>query len=223
VGDACTLPADVIATVNGFSIPVSAVEATVMRDPGVVNPIIDKLVNDCLIAQEATTQHLSATSNEIDGRKEELKALNHVSNLTNLLSRHHETMADLDHDITMWIDTMKLLTPSATAPVIMQIRYVLVRVSAADQAAPPPPYSRHTDAQALAIAHGLLAKLANGESFDEIAKVFSEDTAAQQEGGDLAFAYDNGTLDPSIVTTATGLKAPGDTCPAPIKTSLDIT
>jgi hypothetical protein len=214
------IPTDTIATVNGVSIPISAVEATVMRDPGVVDPIIDKLVNDYLISQEALKQHLSATNDEIEGRKEELMALNRVSDLTNLLSRHHETMTDLEHDITMWIDTMKLLTPNAPVPVIVQIKSIFIHVATAAPAAPQSPYAPHTDAQALRIARGLQARLAKGESFDELVKEFSEDPSAQNAGGDLAFAYANGPLDPGVVKAAAALKAPGDTSPAPIKAPL---
>jgi len=211
-------PNDPIATVNGISIPVSSVEAMAMRDPDTVNPIIEKLADDCLIDQEAKRQNAEATPDEIEGRKEQLMALNKVASLNNLLNIHHETMSDLEHDLRVWIETVKLLTPNAKPPEIMQIRFILVRVAPSGQAPSPSSVSR-SDAEALVIIQNIKAKINEGANFDALAKDVSEDAMAKETGGDLGFVYDGSPFDPGALAAALTLKKPGETIAAPVRTS----
>jgi len=208
-----------IATVNGNPIPESALLSMLLRDPSVVNPILDQLINDALIQEEAKRQHAEAASDEIQGRKEQLMTLNRVSNLDNLLRRHHETMADLERDIQVWIETVKLLTPDAKPPHMVRLRHILIRVTADGQTVSKP-FVSHTDVEALAIIKTIQARIKDGRKFNELAKEYSEDPATRDSGGSLGIAYKDAHFEPAVLAAALTLTWPGEMLPCAVRSPL---
>jgi len=145
--------------------------------------------------------------------------LNRVPKLDNLLRRHHETMADLEHDIQVWIETVKLLTPDAKPPHMVRLRHILIRVTS-DGQADPKPFRSHTDVEALAIIKTIQARIKDGRKFDELAKEYSEDPATRDSGGNLGIAYKDGPFEPAILTAALTLTRPGEMLPCAVRSPL---
>ena len=219
VGSPSTMPAqpsDTIATVNGRRIPASAVQSMLLRDPSIVTPIIDQLVNDSLIDQEAERLRVTPTRDEMEGRKEQLMDLNQLTHLDGILRRHHETMADLEHDIRIWIETVKLLTPATKQPRMVQIRHILIRVTPAGGSALPS-LQAHTDAEALAIVQNIQGQIKAGNKFNSLAKEYSEDLATRENGGSLGVAYEGGPFEDGPLMAALALTESGEMA-APVKT-----
>ncbi|BDI29349.1 hypothetical protein CCAX7_14000 [Capsulimonas corticalis] len=216
--DAPMKPKDVIATVNGRSICVSDAQAMLLQDPSLVTPVLDRLIDDSLIDQEAKRRYMTATTDEIEGRKEQLASLNGLSDLHGILRRHHETMADLERDIRVWIETVKLLTTDAKPTKMAQIRHILIRVTPSGNNAAKPNTS-HTEAEALALGQSILTKIKNGEKFEDLAKKYSEDRTTRESGGDLGVVYEGGSFEPEIAAAALALTKPGEVAADPVKSA----
>lgn len=69
--------------------------------------------------------------------------------------------------------------------------------------------SKHSDAEAKALAESTLADIKAGKSFEEIAKAKSEDFASAKKGGDLGFAG-KGDYDPAFEKALYALASPND-------------
>jgi peptidyl-prolyl cis-trans isomerase C len=79
-------------------------------------------------------------------------------------------------------------------------KHILIRTGAAP-GAPKPDQKPRTDAEALAMANDIRAKILAGGNWDELCKAFSDDTANAQSGGELG-TFERGRMVPQFEKAA---------------------
>ncbi len=82
----------------------------------------------------------------------------------------------------------------------VKAKHILIRVSA-PSGPPKPDQKNRTDAEALAMANDIRAKILAGGNWDELAKAYSDDTSNAQNGGELG-SFEHGRMVPQFEKAA---------------------
>ncbi len=225
----------VAATVNGEAVYWSQVDAEIDRaavqfgiDPKspefdkqrveVTKVIIDQIVAQRLILQEAKNRNLTASDKDIE---EQIAAIKQrfpsESEFNTALARNGLTLAGLRDVITMQLTQRRLLAevakPTVTddevrrqfeenrtlydSPAQIKASHILLRVADKSQ-----------ESVAAAKVKIIQARLAQGAKFEELAAQYSEDPGSATKGGDLGFVS-KGTLVKEFEQAAWALR-PGE-------------
>ncbi|MDR7554546.1 MAG: peptidylprolyl isomerase [Armatimonadota bacterium] len=234
--------AAVAVRVNGEAIYWSQVDAEVRRaaaqfgvDPStpefekqreqITKIIVDQMVAQRLIMQEARKRHLTATDQEVEAQLAEIvKRFPGKAEFEQALARNHLTLTGLrdllrvqltqrrvaeavaqvtvsDDEVRRQFDSNRRLYDR---PAQIRVSHILVRVADKTQ-----------EAVAQAKVKVVQARLADGAAFDALARQYSEDPGSAPQGGDLGYVS-RGTLVKEFEDAAWALK-PGQVS-GPVRT-----
>lgn len=172
-------PIGVAADVNGQTIPLSQISETALRLQGA--SILDQLIGDTLIHQEALRRNAAATPEEIDARIEQIRAMVRPKSLDDSLRARHVSMTDFRDDMRSGIEVRRLVADRLRPVPMVHIRDIFINI-APDAAASA---QRHTAAQANRIMAAILRKLKAGIPFETLTRQFSDDNLIGKDGSDL--------------------------------------
>ncbi|MEO7717618.1 MAG: peptidylprolyl isomerase [Capsulimonas sp.] len=176
---AATVPVGVAAVVNDQTIPISKVSDVALREQGA--SILDQLIGDTLIHQEAKRRSVAATDIEIDQRIEQIGAMIQPKSLDELLKVRHISMEDFRSEMQSGIEVKNLLSDRLKPVKMTHVRDIFVNISPfAGMAA-----NLHTAAQAYRIMSTVRRSLKEGVQFEELAKRYGDDNIDGKDGGDL--------------------------------------
>ena len=142
-------------------------------------PILDELIEDAIIAQEAPKYHIKVTNQEIDDQLVKLETENGGAEKVKSL------LLDLyGINVNQFKKLIKtqLLKEKAKSEIPLKIHayHILIKVDAAANAA--------THSEKLAQINDIAQKIQSGSlSFQDAAKQFSEDDTTKDKGGDLGW------------------------------------
>ncbi|MGQ0550581.1 MAG: peptidylprolyl isomerase [Armatimonadota bacterium] len=234
--------AAIAAKVNGDVIYWSQIDAEVARaaaqfglDPAnkefekqrneIVKTVVDQLVTQRLIVQEARRRNLVASDKDVDAQIDTIrKRFPNEADFTAALTRNGLTMSALRDLIRIQLSQRKVADTVAQGtvtddevrkqfdsnrsaydkPAQIKVSHILFRITEKGQ-----------ESLAAAKARIAQAKLADGAKFEDVAKQSSEDPGSAERGGDLGYVS-KGTLVKEFEEAAWGLK-PGDTS-GPVRT-----
>lgn len=234
--------AAIAARVNGDVIYWSQVDAEVARaaaqfglDPAnkefekqrneIVKTVVDQLVTQRLIVQEARRRNLVATDKDVDAQIDTVrKRFPNEADFNAALTRNGLTMSALRELIRIQLSQRQVADTVAQGtvtddevrkqfdsnrsaydkPAQIKVSHILFRITEKGQ-----------ESLAAAKARIAQAKLADGAKFEDVAKQSSEDPGSAERGGDLGYVS-KGTLVKEFEEAAWGLK-PGDTS-GPVRT-----
>ena len=142
-------------------------------------PILDELIEDAIIAQEAPKYHIKVTNQEINDQLAKLETENGgEEKVKSLLS----DLYGIDINQFKKLIKSQLLKEKAKSEIPLKIHayHILVKVDATANAA--------THAEKLAQINDIAQKIQSGSlSFQDAAKQFSEDDTTKDKGGDLGW------------------------------------
>jgi parvulin-like peptidyl-prolyl isomerase len=232
----------VAVRVNGEAIYWSQVDAEVRRaaaqfgvDPSnpefekqreqITKIIVDQMVAQRLIMQEARKRHLTATDQEVEAQLAEIvKRFPGKAEFEQALQRNNLTLAGLrdllrvqltqrrvaeavaqvtvtDDEVRRQFDSNRRLYDR---PAQIRVSHILVRVA-----------DKNQEAVAQAKVKVVQARLADGAAFEDLARQYSEDPGSAPQGGDLGYVS-RGTLVKEFEDAAWALK-PGQVS-GPVRT-----
>lgn len=234
--------AAVAARVNGDVIYWSQVDAEVARaaaqfglDPNnkefdkqrgeITKTVVDQLITQRLIMQEARRRNLVASDKDVDAQIETIrKRFPNETDFTSALARNGLTLTALRELIRIQLSQRQVADTVAQGtvtdeevrkqfdsnrsaydkPAQIKVSHILFRITEKGQ-------------ESIAAAKAKIAqsKLADGAKFEDIAKQSSEDPGSAERGGDLGFVS-KGTLVKEFEEAAWALK-PGETS-GPVRT-----
>jgi len=180
-------PSTVAARVDGDTIQFSDVADVAMRRSGPA--ILDQLIGNVLIDQEARKENISVSLADIDARMEDVRAMMKPRVLEEELMQHHMSIEDMRKDLRVEIEVERL-TSHLLPPVKMRhVREILVRVRPKGIAPGQGDYM-HTAAEAKAIVAAIQRGLKAGIPFEDLARRYSDDAANKQSSGDIGVVTD---------------------------------
>lgn len=206
-------PPGVAATVNGEDISVSKVSEIAMRMAGA--NIVENLINNALVDQEAKKQKLDVTPEEIDAKINEIRDQMKPMVLEDALKQRHMLMSDLRDNIRVRVEIEKLLAKNLKPVKMVHVRHILVKIQQPG-GANPPGEKQHTEAEANAIIKKIQDELKAGAKFEDLAKKYSEDPSNKDKGGDLGVVTETTPFDPGFLKAAMALKK-GEVTATPAK------
>jgi parvulin-like peptidyl-prolyl isomerase len=101
---------EVAAIVDGRTIPVSRVRELALRSAGPA--VLDQLIGNALIDQEARKRHIVVTSSEVENRIDHIRKLAKPNGLDASLRERHMSLGEMREQIRIQIEVEKLMTPS---------------------------------------------------------------------------------------------------------------
>ena len=206
VGDDIVLSSEVEEHAGPFMQEIAAIPNATQRAARAAalrREILDRLVDERLIIQQAAELKLTVSSEDIDRSIEQIKRENGGltdAQLTSELVKAGQTMASYRQEIKKQIMRYRVLNIAVGSKVTVSDAdvqsyydghmksgdHVQVRASHIFVAIPD-----NADAVTLKakekFAHDLLERAKNGEDFAKLAKEFSQDPATRDEGGDLGY------------------------------------
>jgi peptidyl-prolyl cis-trans isomerase SurA len=206
VGDDIVLSSEVEEHAGPFMQEIAALPNAAQRTARAAalrREILDRLVDERLIIQQATELKLTVSSEDIDRSIEQIKRENGGltdAQLNSELVKAGQTMASYRQEIKKQIMRYRVLNIAVGSKVTVSDAdvqsyydghmksgdHVQVRASHIFVAIPD-----NADAVTLKakekFAHDLLDRAKNGEDFAKLAKEFSQDPATRDEGGDLGY------------------------------------
>lgn len=201
--------------VNGQKVPTSQVEQLALQLGGA--EILERLINNILVDQEAKRQGITVTPADIDARlgqiKQQIARQPQGGNLDTLLAQSHETMANFRDSLRLRLEADKLMSKKMPPIVAVHARHILV-LTANPNATPG--MKPHSDEDAKKIIAKAQDELKSGKSWAEVCKKYSEDPSNKDKGGDLNVIATGQPYDPAFLNAALSLKK-GQVTPAPIK------
>lgn len=201
-------PPGVAAVVNGQIITSSQVEEEAVKKYG--PQAMQRLIVDVLVDQEAKKEGLTPTdadiAAEVDRQRRQAMLRTPGVPFTDLLARSNMTMATFKWDVRLELEAGNLVSKHIKPTTMVHVEHLFVSTQPSNDPYAKPP---HTDAEALAIIAEAQADLKAGKSWDEVVKVYSEDTPTRTNGGDLGIIYPKSMPDPMIIHAALALK-PGE-------------
>lgn len=173
------LTSDVAAVVNGSTIPISRVRELALRSAGPV--VLDQLIGDALIEQEARKRNIVVTPAEVDHRIDVIRNQMQPNGLDESLRARHMSLQDMSEQIRVQIEVEKLIGATLPRPTMSRIADILISTH--------PGMTNGTQVrsatQAKALVDSLRNRLRAGASFSDLAKQYSDDPATKDHGGDL--------------------------------------
>lgn len=181
------------------------------KQRGELSPIIlDAMIEQRLIMQIARTRGAVATGTQVDAQVNEIKA-NFPSEqaFTDALKQRGLTMTSLRDRLRTNI-TIRNLTPLVTHITVSDADVeAYFRAHRKEFERPEQVHARHILVPSEVEAKFVLAKFQRGESFEALARQYSQDPGSKEQGGDLGF-LSKGTTVPEFEQVAFALH-PGET------------
>jgi parvulin-like peptidyl-prolyl isomerase len=190
---------ELAALVNGQPVTVAAYQAELQRfeagraalgftaaDSGYQQQVLDLLIEQELIRQEAAAQGVSVSDAEVDAAINEMIAESGEEYFNGWLAGNFYSLEEFRELIRMDIMSTRLLTPVIDA--------VPTR---AEQV-----HARHILVNSQEVAEDVLARLQSGEDFAALAAEFSVDVTTRDTGGDLGWFPRGGLLVPEVEEVA---------------------
>jgi len=178
---------EIAAVVDGRPIPVSRVRDVAVRLAGA--GVLDQLIGNILIDQEARRRHVVVPPSEVDMRIDHIRDLMKPATLEESLRTRHMSLEEMRDQIRVQIEFEKLIGPTLSPRPMSHIASIFVSAQPS-VAVSEPGRQTHTIAQATAIIDDLRKQLRAGASFGELARKFSDDLATKEAGGDLGIITD---------------------------------
>ncbi|HEY3248302.1 MAG TPA: peptidylprolyl isomerase [bacterium] len=172
--------------------------------------MLDQLIDQRLIMQQARKMNAQATDAQIDGQLDEIKKnFPTEAEFQAALAQRGLTLATLRDRIRTTITVQNIIArlpvpEPTTADVEKYFRGHRAEFDQAEQV-----HARHILVESEPEARLILARLERGDKFEDLAKQYSKDTGSKASGGDLGFVG-RGTLVPEFEKVAFSLK-PGQT------------
>ncbi len=190
-------PAGVAAVVNGQPITKTQVMDLAYQLGG--PDVLERLINNTLVEQEAKKENIVVTPAEIDQRIAQIRqqlaqSPQHVT-LEALLAQSHETLTNFRESQRLYLDADKMVVKSLPPVNMVHVRHLLVLTG---NPANSPMLKPHTDAEAQAIIAKAQADLKSGMTFDAVAKKYSEDPSNKDKGGDLGLLGPQGLYNTTL-------------------------
>jgi parvulin-like peptidyl-prolyl isomerase len=210
-------PPGVAATVDGTNITVAQVEKEAYDMSGV--QALDQLIQYYLIDEEAKKDGVTVTKDDLQSKIDDITNQLKPQTLDQALKQRNMTMDKLNAVLTRRIELEKIASKDIQPIQMMHVHHILIKVAAAGtnltaSSATGP----HADADALILIKKIQADIAGGKTFDDEAKLYSEDTATKPSGGDITTpVYTGSSYDANFIKAALTLKK-GQITPTPVKT-----
>jgi len=253
-GSDTSASANVVARVNNKDITASQLDKQVqMQLSGSEQPaspeemqdlklqVLNRIINDQILLEHASTQNLSASDAEVDVKFNEFKSQYSEEEFQNLLKKQNVTVDDIRNEMRKSITVDKLVNKEITSKISVtdgEIKdfyeknkqsfnlpesYHIAHILITPVADPELRNAKNDDAktpdEARQKAVRLLKDIQGGRDFATVAKESSEDPTSVPNGGDLGFqplqAIDG--VDPRLTQVVQRLKA-GETFPQVIET-----
>jgi parvulin-like peptidyl-prolyl isomerase len=183
-------PPGVAAMVNGQDIPISVVSVLAVRRAG--PGVMDQLIGNLLIEQEARRRKLEPTPAEIDQRLDDVRRRVQPRSLEDVVRQHRMTTALFRENIRVQIELRALLAKDLRPVRMVHLRDILINVrpdGAPDAPGDPQP-PQHTEVEARAIVAKIQRQLKAGQRFADLARQVSEDHGNNDKGGDIGVITD---------------------------------
>ncbi|WP_119321770.1 peptidylprolyl isomerase [Capsulimonas corticalis] len=180
-------PSGAAATVDGENISLSNVADVAMRKSGPV--ILEQLIGNALIDQEARKDNIAVSQADIDARVANVRAMMKPRILEDELKQHHISLDAMRDELRIEMEAERLSSSLLPHVKMRRVREILVRVRPPG-AAPLQGDSMHSAAEAKAIVTTIERGLKAGTSFEDLAQQYSDDTANKQKGGDIGVVAD---------------------------------
>jgi len=180
-------PSGVAATVDGENIPLSKVADVAMRRSGPL--ILDQLIGNTLIEQEARKDNIVVSQADIDARVASVRAMMAPRILEDELRQHHTSLDAMRDDLRVQMEAERLASSLLPRMKLRHIRAILVRVRP-QGVAPTQGDTAHSPGEAKAIVAKVERGLKAGAGFEDLAKRYSDDAANKQDGGDIGVVAD---------------------------------
>ena len=181
-------PAGIAAVVDGQEISLARVTDIALRVGGA--QVLDQIVGQKLIHQEAVRRSLAATSAEMDARVALIRAGAKPHTLDEALRARHTAMSDFLESIRAEVEVKKLLQNRLLRVRMVHVRQIFAHI---------PPFgsegSPRSPEAARQILRNVQRELAAGASFDSLARRYSDDDTSKRTGGDFGVI----TSDPTII------------------------
>ena len=201
--------------VNGQTISTNQVKDEAYKVAGA--QVLNNLIIETLIDQEAAKQHATATEAEIDDqinqKQQQIQQQMPGKTLDQLLAANHRTMADFRNSVRLTIEAGNLVAKQTKPAVLVHAEHLLVATQAVGGG--PGAKAPHTDAEAQAIIAQAQADLKAGKPWADVVKTYSDDQSNKNTAGDLGILTPGSPMDQAFLQAALALKA-GETS-APVK------
>ncbi|HXF82718.1 MAG TPA: peptidylprolyl isomerase [bacterium] len=219
----------IAATVNGEVIYASALQreiAAIARQYGIdlnseqgrqqraeiERVVLDQLIEQRLILQEARRRNALATEQQVDAALADIKGnFPSAGEFELALAQRGLTLSDLRDRLRTNLTVQNLQRQVSRATVSEPEIAVYYREHRREYDRPEQVRVRHILVETEAEARFVLARLARGEKFEDLARQLSKDPGSREQGGDLGFVA-RGQLVPEFEQAAFAL-APGQVSP----------
>jgi len=209
-------PPGVAATVNGQTISIDSVKDMAYKTTG--PRVVDTLITNLVIDQEAKKQKMTASNAEIDAKVAEMrtqvKAQFPTQTLEQLIAQSGHSMAELRDNLRTRVELEKLLSKDIKPVRAVHVRHILIKTT--DMGGTDPNNKPHTEPEAKALVEKIQGELKAGKSFSDLAKQYTEDPSGKENGGDLPVVLPGSPMDPGFLEAALKLKK-GQVTPEPVK------
>jgi hypothetical protein len=209
-------PPGVAATVDGTNITVAEVQKEAYDEHAI--DALQQLIDFRLIDEEAKKDGIVVGPADIQSKIDDITNQLKPQTLQDALKQRNMTMASLQQVLSRRIELEKIAGKDIQPIEMMHVHHILIKVAAAGTNVTASSVNGpHDDADAQALIKKIQADIAAGKSFDDEAKLYSEDTATKASGGDLTSpVYQGGQYDPNFTKAALALKT-GQITATPVK------
>lgn len=187
--------------------------------------VLDGLIDETLVLQEAKDQEILPTKEEIDEQLQQIKDSQESEKAyKDMLKEHKTTEEDLRHVIKINLasnnlyqkitgDVKEINIDQAreyyqqnqdmfTEPEKLDVRHILFFVNEEEDPDIP---AKRSDAEAKKLAQAAIESLDGGADFANLAEEKSEDIGSKDQGGAYEFAPEEGVTDPEFTKAAQAL------------------
>lgn len=209
------LDREITAIARQYGIDLTSEQGRGQRDE-IVRIVLDQMIDQRLILQEARRQNALATDAQVDQAVDEIKAnFPSEAEFAFALDQRELTLNDLRERLRTTLTVQNLQAKVSTAVVTEEEIRKSFQANRAEYDRPAQVRVRHILVESEAEARLALARLGRGEKFEELAAQLSKDPGSKDQGGDLGFVA-RGQLVPEFEEAAFALR-PGQVS-APVKT-----
>lgn len=153
--------------------------------------VLDQLINDVVIGQQAEKEGVKFADNDVNGRLTQMVTdAGSVDKLNEYLTRNQISLGDLCAQLRSQIAGEAMLS----------------RVASTLPTSVEQVHARHILVNTAALAQAVLTQVRQGKDFAALAKQYSIDEASKSNGGDLGW-FPKGVMEPQFETIAFQLRA----------------